>query len=869
MKKLSLLFFPFFVQALASPLSSKEFDFYNQHPDHLSADEFKTLPAEPLFFHPQHKPQTKKRKTLSQHSLSLLKKNISTATELSDNQCYKGFEKTGEELIEHIRSSDTENCLNHLFSKAPKNVRITAFRSQNMMNVAEKTENLTLSYEGQGNDFLEKLFLFLRTGYYNYFYHKEEMDWDETKDAIDHSAVSAIQAFIDHPYFYNVNAEHGSLLWEVLTFTDNAEKQAHFLPTYIDYLKQVDERYNRSNNHSMRSAVNAIFVALFRGHNNRSEFHSAITNNRKLINTLRDFIFSEWVLDSNMTWLASNASLELSRFLQYDGSNIHYPHIAVYNHLLESIRSIINHYRNISAGTTIFISALRNILHYEKCQEYNVCGLDKEIEKQVLNKNYECSLFSGVTVRIRTQNLTDEQLIHNCSLLMEQEIYFHEKLITHQIPVQDDHNSTLEVIVFDTPASYQTYSYLFFGNATNNGGIYLEGDPSNPSNTARFIAYLADWLNDQPVWNLEHEFVHYLDGRFNLYGNFSDYKTQTHKTVWWAEGLAEYISKKNKHSWAGELLQSETHPALSLIFNTNYSNSAELIYPWSYLATRFMFENHFNEVQAFLNDFKQGLYESYKSYIENIGDKYDSEFSEWLNTLEDLKDTRRSQQRIFNQIMHNLEHHKNIDLMRYLEIPENAEEISANSSHSEIVTALIIDRSNLIITPHSLGSATISITITTEDNRKLIYTGQITVIQGFRFIPDETLSANGTTYKYIKPSSLSICKKTKTINLLHYTESPLPEEVSFEISVNYSEDTATAEIDGSLLTVTALKVGETQIWINLLNEGWPVDEILLQIPITGDPEQCEEEEEEDDDDDDDELKCTIIKIGNIWIPICS
>jgi hypothetical protein len=36
------------------------------------------------------------------------------------------------------------------------------------------------------------------------------------------------------------------------------------------------------------------------------------------------------------------------------------------------------------------------------------------------------------------------------------------------------------------------------------------------NNSAEYVAY----LRKGKVWNLNHEFVHYLDGRFNTYGDY-------------------------------------------------------------------------------------------------------------------------------------------------------------------------------------------------------------------------------------------------------------------------------------------------------------------------------------------------------------
>ena len=97
-----------------------------------------------------------------------------------------------------------------------------------------------------------------------------------------------------------------------------------------------------------------------------------------------------------------------------------------------------------------------------------------------------------------------------------------------------------EIVVFSDPDSYRTYSYFFFGNSTDNGGIYLEGEPSDPSNTARFFAYNASWLEERPVWNWNtNTFTIWME-RFIKYG---PYHGGTQNTLWWGEGLAEYISK--------------------------------------------------------------------------------------------------------------------------------------------------------------------------------------------------------------------------------------------------------------------------------------------------------------------------------------
>ncbi|MCV5646835.1 collagenase, partial [Escherichia coli] len=109
--------------------------------------------------------------------------------------------------------------------------------------------------------------------------------------------------------------------------------------------------------------------------------------------------------------------------------------------------------------------------------------------------------------------------------------YFPQPFETPHHPVAYDHNTQLHLNTFDSSDDYATYAGPILDISTNNGGMYLEGDPSKPGNLPNFVAYEASYANpDHFVWNLEHEYVHYLDGRFDLYGGFGH---PTEKVVWW------------------------------------------------------------------------------------------------------------------------------------------------------------------------------------------------------------------------------------------------------------------------------------------------------------------------------------------------
>ena len=120
---------------------------------------------------------------------------------------------------------------------------------------------------------------------------------------------------------------------------------------------------------------------------------------------------------------------------------------------------------------------------------------------------------------------------------------------------------------------------------------------------ARFYAYNADWLPESPVWNLEHEYIHYLDGRFIKYGPWLG----THNTLWWEEGLAEYISKGDNITERIIRLARGYRYSLRLseVFALDDYQEAR-VYDRCLLAMRFMFEKHPEEIDSFIGYLRVG-----------------------------------------------------------------------------------------------------------------------------------------------------------------------------------------------------------------------------------------------------------------------
>jgi len=258
----------------------------------------------------------------------------------------------------------------------------------------------------------------------------------------------------------------------------------------------------------------------------------------------------------------------------------------------------------------------------------NLMAKGKPTVENILPHTHTCSS----TLKFRAQDMSYQQFVDSCSLLSAEETYFHQKLSTQNLPVDNDLNEDLRMVIFDDYRNYNRYGSRLFNINTNNGGIYIEGDATNPDNQASFYAHEADWLRPEfSIWNLEHEYVHYLDGRFDLKGNFSDYPDTT---VWWSEGLAEYISLKDNNNDAKALINSGgSNRTLAQVFATNYSNTSDEIYRWGYLGVRFMFENNIGDIDTLRSLTRNADWQGYQNELDNWAAQYEGLWQNWLVSL--------------------------------------------------------------------------------------------------------------------------------------------------------------------------------------------------------------------------------------------
>ncbi|WP_327086145.1 collagenase [Nonomuraea sp. NBC_01738] len=519
--------------------------------------------------------------------------------------------KTGSALVAAVKAADSA-CVNGLFSLTGTRAR-AAFQESQMVTVANALRDNGAAYPGDNSTATLQLVMYLRAGYYVQWYYPQDVG---TYGASLRTAIrGGLDAFFANSRSSTVSDANGEVLSEAVILIDSSQENARYL--YV--VKRLLDGYNSSYDSLwyMMSSVNGVFTVLFRGHQ-VPEFVTAVQNDPSVLDTLSAFATRNLAkLGGDQGYLVSNAGRELARFVQ------HAPLQAKVRPLL---RGLLNQTSITGPTAPLWVGIAEMADYYDQanCSYYGTCDLANRLTAAALPVQHTCSS----TLRIRAQQMTSAELGATCSSLAAQDAYFHN-LAQDSGPVAGDNNTSLEVIAFDSSTDYQTYAGAIFGIDTNNGGMYLEGDPSAAGNQPRFIAYEAEWLRPTfAIWNLNHEYTHYLDGRFDMAGDFG--AGVSTPTIWWIEGFAEYVS----YGYRGEVYTAAITEAakhtysLSALFDTTYDHDTQRIYRWGYLGVRYMFEKRRGELNTVLGHYRAGNWTAARTYLKSLN--HDADFDAWL-----------------------------------------------------------------------------------------------------------------------------------------------------------------------------------------------------------------------------------------------
>ncbi|OQJ89553.1 collagenase [Vibrio parahaemolyticus] len=443
--------------------------------------------------------------------------------------------------------------------------------------------------------------------------------------------ANTIQQFLRSPYALTEGREQQEALASMLIVVDSIRQLAIAAPDVFAILDSFSA--DKSDSYYYRKAINNIFVAMA-GHSQTKAFYDVIESDSSYIHRLSGFITNnEWAIGTDSEQLLGNAARELARLVKTEDAETK-------KVVVDTLDSLLKRYPLGGKSDRIWVGIAEMVDAYapDYLEQLGLSNSKSVLKQRIMTFSYDCR----GPARILAQEMTEAQAITSCETLNLKEDDFHQTVNTGYQPVADDHSDSVDVIVFKTKSDYSTYSSFLFDNTTNNGGQFLERDPSKQGNVPRFVAYQNGWDDDFSILNLEHEYVHYLDGRFNQYGDFHDTMREGN-IVWWLEGFAKYMYYKEGYNAALVLGKEKTH-TLADVFSTNYSDGLNRVYRWGYLAVRFMIEKHPENVTELLGYSRTGQYKEWVKLLERLGPAYNTEFHSWLDEVtKDIDDSDISQ----------------------------------------------------------------------------------------------------------------------------------------------------------------------------------------------------------------------------------
>ncbi|MBQ4846684.1 M9 family metallopeptidase [Pseudoalteromonas sp. MMG005] len=529
----------------------------------------------------------------------------------------------GAVFLAAIKNNGRE-CINTLFNDRPETQALGAYSDANFSTVINEIKTKMVSYNGLNDtDYISSLFYWLKA----YAYYDQRRFVTPTTQ---HGMEEAINAVYQNSHFFDKSAQHALVVRNATGIIKNAVIGERFIHITRAMLSRYNAEYEQIDNWGQ--AVTPLFWQTLSTCAKQVSCR-ADEHNKALIIEIVDFI------NANLTWLTKsdndyhlfNLGYQLANM--YRGKND--PHFAaIQTELTKHISTIFDSFGPLEddKARTLYLAVLESINYNNMCSAYNVCHKTQEIITQVLGDRKTCP--SG-TLFIWAQDMNQQQLEWTCNSLKSHENHFHSTLQTNRVPVVPDDNDKLRMIIFNDKKEWVTYGGALFNVSTNNGGTYREGDPSRSGDQATFYAY--EHISERPIfdiWNLRHEYIHYLEGRFVSKGSFRD-SDDAGRTVWFGEGIAEYISLKNCNDDAIDIARTKKYP-LSTIFNNEYGVGQERIYDWGYLANRFMFERKNSQFFQMMSLFKEGQFQTYRDDLVDVWidtQPFDAEFANWLSTV--------------------------------------------------------------------------------------------------------------------------------------------------------------------------------------------------------------------------------------------
>jgi microbial collagenase len=428
-----------------------------------------------------------------------------------------------DDLMAFVAATDYE-CLRPLFTY--DNDVLAVVHTDHVMAAAMAIQAATADLPGNANAITQWL-TYLQIAWYHEFYQAAVAYTPETLFVVQ----VAVGGLTQSPDFLSLDSGVGALRRQWATTLDSVNGQSVVLPT----IQALFERYNND------AAIRADYYE-------QSLIYSLLTGlARQIGNNAAQGVNSPWYDGATVALAAAIGALVLDE-----------AHPDGLDYLVSNGLWALGHFKHVNPAAKLAAHELVT----EAFALYPLHSTEGVWAASVLKNFFGSALADGTPVDVTAlQDQLKAELFPESHSFDEGRLVFHTaigaakvnklydalqevesqffRLTVNTEAVANDPNENLKMYIYATPDDYKTYHPFLFNLSTNNGGIYIEQQGS-------FFTY--DRTPQQSSYTLEeltrHEYVHYLDGRYNVTGAFGDANSLYTKTkfTWFVEGLAEYLA---------------------------------------------------------------------------------------------------------------------------------------------------------------------------------------------------------------------------------------------------------------------------------------------------------------------------------------
>ena len=442
---------------------------------------------------------------------------------------------------------------------------------------------------------------------------------------------SAFDSFVRHTDFLSNEDEHGEVVATVARAIGLFRMEELYLHALSAWLRAwKDLVYGQSP--VLRDAMERLLDLSYWGNVRGDEgFGQVFGDDAELFGALSSFARDESLLGTLSQRILERSVVELAKFSYWPGTSN-------YERLAETVDAMRRQYAGEARGKAVwlrFAGRINLLREGGDCGRYDLCQWGQgddfftRFREELFSSRISCpaTACAGDTVTLHSQALTSRELDAACRRLDEQSGLFHSMFSTQCRPVADDRNAHLDFFIFADDASCEDLEGVAFPGADTCTGWYTEGVPSDASDGAWAVGTEKEphhpFIDPElAIWNFEHEYAHYLDGRFNLYGGY----TGDPRIEGWSEGFAEYFAKNvNPYHFFAECWSSH-----SLTETLLRSGSIPTSYNQRHLAIRFLMEKRRSFVEEFLALLRQGRWDEFEAWIGREAPGLEAEFERWV-----------------------------------------------------------------------------------------------------------------------------------------------------------------------------------------------------------------------------------------------